>query len=135
MAFWKAQVRGKPSYQDDVRYILDKDDNVMVAPSEAEYRMWRRNKNNWMVGTTEFMIPSRPELKAVLVSTVCLQEPAGFQDNNSPIMFESCVFGGALDGTRRLYRTWREAARGHRALADAVEAILNGGTEWQLPLI
>ena len=52
------------------------------------------------------------------VSTVFLGLDHRFGDEGPPILFETMVFGGVLDGEMRRYSTWEEAAHGHIAVLD-----------------
>lgn len=61
----------------------------------------------------------------VRVSTVFLGADLGF-DEGEPILFETMVFGGALDQYQQRYETWDQAEAGH---AEAVEAV-KAGKEW-----
>lgn len=69
--------------------------------------------------------------EAVKISTVFLgldHNHAGFGE---PILFETMVFGGVLDGWQWRYGTWEEAEAGHAqvlALARQTEVIEEGGS-------
>lgn len=58
------------------------------------------------------------------VSTVFLGLDHNFTGEGPPILFETLVQGGTLDGHMNRYASWGEAARGHvdilRALGDAL---------------
>lgn len=64
----------------------------------------------------------------VAVSTVFLGIDLSFDaflgtdlsEGGSPLLFESMVFGGKLDGVQRRYATWDEAAAGHALLCAQV---------------
>lgn len=53
------------------------------------------------------------EENGVKVSTVFLGIDHNFGSNAEPILFETMVFGGHLDGEMSRYHTWEEASRGH----------------------
>lgn len=53
------------------------------------------------------------------VSTVWLGLDHSF-DEGPPLIFESLVFGGALDQEMDRYSTWREAQNGHAAMVERV---------------
>lgn len=63
----------------------------------------------------------------IAVSTVFLVYDHGWPD--CPLLFETMVFGGALDGTQERYSTWDEAEAGHAAMVARVEAALGMGRE------
>ena len=66
----------------------------------------------------------QPELDPVKVSTVFLGIDHNWHDDGPPLLFESLVFGGPLDGDMYRYSTWDEAAAGHKMLAN--EAVVEG---------
>jgi hypothetical protein len=53
------------------------------------------------------------------VSTVFLGLDHQFGDG-SPLLFETLVFGGRLDGEMERYSTWDEAVAGHRRMVERV---------------
>ena len=56
----------------------------------------------------------------VLVSTVFLGLNHRFGDG-PPLLFETLVFGGPLDGEMDRYSTWDEAVAGHNAIVARVQ--------------
>jgi hypothetical protein len=59
----------------------------------------------------------------VVVSTVFLGLDHNFSMVGPPLLFETMVFGGPLNGECRRYATWVEAEAGHReVVAQAQEA-------------
>ena len=54
------------------------------------------------------------------ISTVFLGLDHSF-GGGSPLLFETMVFGGKLDGEMDRYSTWNEAVLGHKAMAERVE--------------
>jgi len=54
------------------------------------------------------------------VSTVFLGLDHGMRNNADPLIFETLVFGGPLDGEMRRYSTWAEAERGHQEVVTEV---------------
>lgn len=59
------------------------------------------------------------------ISTVFLQVNHAFGDG-PPILFETMVFGGPLDGLQDRYATVQEAWQGHDAMAEQVREALKG---------
>lgn len=55
------------------------------------------------------------------ISTVFLSHNHAF-DGGTPILFETLVFNGPLDGEMDRYCTWEEAEQGHRNMVDRVQA-------------
>lgn len=73
------------------------------------------------------------EAKRVGVSTVFLGLDHNFGEEGAPVLFESLVIGGALDGHMRRYCTWDEAEKGHAELCRECEQnILEGQPEPRL---
>ena len=54
------------------------------------------------------------------VSTVFLGLDHSF-GNGSPVLFETMVFGGPMDGDCEQYCTWDEAEEGHRLMVASVK--------------
>lgn len=67
----------------------------------------------------------RDEIGDSLVSTVFLPIDHGYGSQERPVVFETMVFGGPLEGECERYSTWEEAEAGHRAMCLRVSA---GGT-------
>ena len=40
----------------------------------------------------------------------------------APLLFETMVFGGPLDGEQERYSTWNEAEAGHKLMVERVQA-------------
>lgn len=65
------------------------------------------------------------------VSTVFLSMNLAFPWDDRPLLFETIVFGGRLDGACRRYHTYDEAEAGHQAMVMQVrqtEGIAAGST-------
>ena len=60
----------------------------------------------------------------VTVSTVFLGVDHNWANDGPPLVFESLVFGGPLNGQMYRYSTWEEAAAGHKILTE--EAAIAG---------
>jgi len=58
------------------------------------------------------------------VSTVFLSLDHSF-GHGAPLLFETLVFGGKLDGEQDRYSTWDEAEAGHRAMVERVRASMS----------
>jgi hypothetical protein len=67
-------------------------------------------------------------LGEVRVSTIFLGLDHNFWGQGPPILFETLVFGGPLDGEMDRYSSWDEAEAGHAAMCARVRAI-PGGTD------
>ena len=64
----------------------------------------------------------------IRVSTVFLGLDHGFGRPGGPVLFETMVFGGSLDGEQRRYETWEAAQAGHDELVARLR-LLRGGKE------
>jgi hypothetical protein len=64
---------------------------------------------------------ARSEIGASAVSTVFLGRDHSF-GGGAPLLFETMVFGGPLDGEEDRYSTWDEAEAGHAAMVERVKA-------------
>lgn len=56
------------------------------------------------------------------ISTVFLNIDHRLIGDGEPILFETMVFGGEIDGEMMRYRTWDEAMAGHAAMVERVRA-------------
>jgi hypothetical protein len=66
---------------------------------------------------------ARDEFDDVAVSTVFLGLDHSWIDDKDPVLFETLIFGGPLDGEMWRYCTYAEAERGHaEAVAQARKA-------------
>ncbi len=63
---------------------------------------------------------AKDESHGVEVSTVFLGLDYNF-GSGPPLLFETMVFGGKLDGEVNRYSTWQEAETGHEAMKGRVE--------------
>ena len=61
------------------------------------------------------------DVNHIHVSTVFLGLDHAF-DGGPPVLFETLVFGGPLDGEMERYHTWGEAEAGHKVMVERVTA-------------
>ena len=94
------------------RYILD----GKVAIKCEDLTTWAKGLegNNRDVG--------KDAVKDTRISTVFLGLDHSFGDG-PPLLFETMVFGGALDGEMDRYTTWEDAKQGHKEMIKKVEAV------------
>ena len=93
---------------------------------EISLREWsdmfeKRHKGDsswWRVGETKIT-------DDVKVSTVWIGLDHRFGTDGPPLIFESMVFGGPMDGEMRRYSSWSEAQEGHEELVALVELDLH----------
>jgi hypothetical protein len=65
-------------------------------------------------------------IDGVRISTVFLGLDHQLLDGGAPLLFETMVFGGALDHAMKRYSTWDQAEAGHGAMEQAVKRTGNG---------
>ena len=91
-------------------YILDESHN----PQPATIEQWSK----W--STAEAKRVARDEVGDSSISTVFLGLDHSFE-GGWPLLFETMVFGGHLDGEMDRYYTWKEALEGHKQMVDRVK--------------
>ncbi len=67
---------------------------------------------------------ARTQVSDVTISTVFLGLDHNFSLSSPPVLFETMVFGGELDGETRRYSTWDEAIAGHGEMEICVEEVI-----------
>lgn len=93
-------------------YILD--DLGRAVPSDAKtWAAWMEKQNHVLEQT---------ELGEALVSTIFLGLDHNHSGHGPPLLWETRVFGGALDGEQARYSTREQAELGHAAMVDRVRA-------------
>ena len=96
-------------------YILDRHTPIPLfpAPYEIELMAWGqwRNKADTLV--------ARTLVGEVDIITYFIGIPLT-NTSGRPLLFESTVFGGPLNGTQDKYATWDEAEAGHAKLVAKV---------------
>lgn len=99
-------------------YILNKDHSITKAVSMFDYLGWDSlNKGIKVVG--------KYETSKYRVSTVFLGLDHSFEgDDSEPILFETLVFDGELDGEMDRYYTWDEAVKGHAKMVKRCGGIV-----------
>lgn len=88
-------------------YMLDANKNVVPVDESKRltaYR-WYEESSNRRVAYNETGDTS--------VSTVFLMIDHSFSEGEPPILFETMVFGGPMNGHQVRYSTWDEAMKGH----------------------
>ena len=90
---------------------------------EPDVRQWAKEfkEANRRVALNKF---STPDGRKVEVSTVFLGLNHQFGDG-PPLIFETMVFGGDLDGEQERYSTEAEAIEGHKAMIVRVQQTLS----------
>jgi hypothetical protein len=108
-------------------YILDQDGNPVPV---EDVRDW----GEWFEANTEARIVARDRdeggvYKEIWVSTVFLGLDHNYFDDGPPLLFETMVFGGPLEGQCDRYSTRAEALAGHQAMCRQVKEAISNGRE------
>jgi len=98
------------------RYILDENHKAIPVGDLTTRVRWMQKKKINRVALTQVT----PEIS---VSTVFLGLDHSF-GGYPPLLFETIVFGGPMDGEMDRYTTWDEAEAGHEAMVEKVRARL-----------
>ena len=101
-------------------YKLDADRNPYPIDStdEAAFYEWAE----WYAKEENCRV-ARTELADGFVSTVFTGIEVSFSPNSKPVLFETRVFGGPIDGDTWRYATWAEAVAGHAAVLEFCKSI------------
>jgi len=91
------------------KYILD-GKKVVACNDLMVWAKWHSTADRIVAKTTT---------KNGDVSTVFLGLNHQFREG-PPLVFETMVFGGSLDGEMDRYSTWKEAEKGHKAMVEKV---------------
>ena len=93
------------------KYIL-KGKSPILCDNLLEWGEWIEGANRKVKFT---------KLKGCKVSTLFLGLDYSFA-GGPPLLFETMVFGGPLDGSQHRYSTWEEAEEGHKKMVKTVKA-------------
>jgi len=96
------------------KYVLDADGNPQPEPDLLMWAQW--------LGTGDNQVVAREQVGHVRVSTVFL----GLDHNwigGEPLLWETRVFGGKLDGECERYSTRADAVAGHALMVQRVREI------------
>lgn len=92
---------------DSRHFILDADNNIVPCDGDT-WSKWFRSTDRKVMATHVS--------EEVTVSTVFLGLCHRFYDEGPPILFETLVFGGPLDGDQTRCCTWAEAEEQHKEM-------------------
>jgi hypothetical protein len=94
------------------KYKLEGHDTVLVHDL-LEWAAWFE--------TAERRVARSTVVTGIEVSTVFLGLDYSF-GMGEPLLFETMVFGGPMDGEQDRYTTWDEAEKGHATMVEKVRA-------------
>jgi len=107
------------TYERGHNYILDADGNPQRCDDIDEWSRWfEANFRNRVVAHDK----DESGKSEVLVSTVFLALDHNWGSQQRPILYETLVFGGPLDGEMNRYSTRDEALKGHQLMCERVAA-------------
>lgn len=104
------------------KYLYVLDGKIPVAVEDA--RAW----GDWFENHVEDRVVKQEEIsRDIRVSTVFVSIDHGHawmngQPGYKPLLFETLVMGGPLDGYQLRYSTWMEAEEGHDKVLELVKA-------------
>jgi hypothetical protein len=93
-------------------YILDDSGNPVPELDLLKWARWLESHDH---------VVAKTELGEVMVSTVFLAVDHGFGSTHRPVLWETMVFGGELDGVQKRYTSRAAALAGH---AETVAQVL-----------
>jgi len=116
-----------PRTNDDrpLYYMLDEAGEPYEAPDVLTWGLWFETAQNRTIAQ------DRDEAggEDVMVSTVFLGLDHNFSGDGPPVLWETLVFGGVLDGAQRRYTSRAAALAGHQAICQDVAAVQRRRTE------
>lgn len=91
----------------------------VAIESFMEWSLWMMSSGNTTVMVNE--------LNDCIISTrfVGIDLNPGNSSNSQPMIFETLVMSGSLDGKKNLYPTWDEAIQGHLKICTQVSKLSN----------
>lgn len=101
------------------KYILV-DREPVPEPDMEKWGAWFQNANRIVrKDTAKVSLDGKP-IGNIEVSTVFLGIDHAF-GGGKPLLFETCVFGGALDGEYERCSTWEAAEKMHEKMCERVK--------------
>lgn len=101
---------------DHGRYILDARGEPVPCEDINEWGRWYGNIDNRRLAEDRDEAPGAPDIR---ISTVFLALDHQWGDG-PPVLWETLVFGGPLDGEMDRYTSRAAALRGHQAMCERV---------------
>lgn len=105
---------------DILYYVLDADGRPVPERDAMKWGAWFQTADRHVAQDMDEMVGAEP----VRVSTVFLGMDHNFADDGPPILWETLVFGGPLDGEMRRYGSVAAAVRGHQEMCARVTEAL-----------
>lgn len=102
-------------------YTCDDNGNPIPTDDILEWGRWLENTDNRRVAQD---LDEADEGKTIRVSTVFLGVDHSFGFGGPPVLWETFVFGGLLDGEMDRYTSKEAALLGHQQMCERVMATL-----------
>ena len=97
-------------------YILDHRGHVKHEPDANKWAIWFNNANE------KRRVKFTDCGQDIHVSTVFLGLDHSFQETSKPVLWETIVFGGDMDGRERRYTSRALALKGHYEIVREIRA-------------
>ena len=91
------------------------DGKTVIPCNLLEWAQWLEKADRIVKKTT---------IGEIKISTVFLGLDHNYSDEGPPLLFETLVFGGPLDGEMNRYWTWEQAEEGHREMVESVTNLM-----------
>lgn len=104
-----------------MHYILE-DHNPILEPDVLKWGKWFESANRIVRKDVATVKLDGKNLGEITISTVFLGLDHSF-GGGPPMLFETLVFGGPLDGEMDRCGTWEAAEKMHEAMVERVKAI------------
>jgi hypothetical protein len=107
------------------RYTLDDAGQPVLEPDLITWALWleRATRDRSRVIAQDY--DEGDPAHVVKVSTVFMGLDHRFGDEGPPVLWESMIFGGVLDGTQERYTSRAAAIAGHQRLCERVTATIH----------
>ena len=96
------------------RYYIEKDGRPVSIEDMAEWNQWYRTANR---------LVEKTKVGPVSVVTLFLGMDNRTGSIGPPLLYETVIRGGVLDGTQYLYSTREEDLQGHRTYVDKAKSV------------
>jgi hypothetical protein len=103
-----------------MNYILNADGHPVPCDDPLAWALWMETAERRLLQDLDEGLNGPDDPKRVLVSTVFLGLDHNYFSDGPPILWETMVFGGVLDGTQQRYASREEAIVGHQELCCRV---------------
>jgi len=98
-------------------YILDETGNPKIEPDLLKFAKWFEKADRHIGFTT---------IKKTQISTVFLGTDHNFCGCGKPILWETMIFEGKLDGYQKRYSSKEKAIEGHKQAVEKVKNLQGG---------